>query len=227
MVSEEKKENLQLIAKGNTAEVFLYDESKILKLFMKKYPKASVEHEFDNARMVSECGIKTPKAYSIEIIDGRYGIIYDLIQGENLYAQIWSSKASEREIWLRKFAEFQKNYLKHVISDAMDFKDFLKMFAGDDRETISKINSLEDGNQLLHGDFHPGNVMVGKNEELVMIDMMNVCKGPAAYDIARTYFLFGEEKLIKDKYLEFMDCRIEEIKPFLEVIALIRKAELG
>lgn len=68
----------------------------------------------------------------------------------------------------------------------MDYREFLLMFA-DSPETVAQIHELSDGNCLLHGDYHPANVLVGKDGQLFLIDMMNVCKGPAVYDVARTY----------------------------------------
>ena len=41
----------------------------------------------------------------------------------------------------------------------------------------------------IHGDLHLENVMLDQNNQLVLIDMMNVCKGTELYDVARTYFL--------------------------------------
>ncbi len=43
---EKNKKNMKLIGKGNTAEVYDAGEGKILKLFVKGYPKFAVEHIF-------------------------------------------------------------------------------------------------------------------------------------------------------------------------------------
>ena len=56
--------------------------------------------------------------------------------------------------------------------------------------------------------------------------MMNVCKGPIIYDIARTYFLLGYNQIFQERYLSLMGCNIEEIKPYLEVISLVRENEM-
>ena len=94
-----------------------------------------------------------------------------------------------------KFVDFHKQLMQHNIDDVMSYKDFLKMFATDE-ETIAKINALADGDCFIHGDFHLENVMLDPNNQLVLIDMMNVCKGTELYDVARTYFLLSYDSNI-------------------------------
>lgn len=100
------------------------------------------------------------------------------------------------------------------------------MFAADSVEVTEKINELENGNCLLHGDFHPANIMVDEDNQLILIDMMNICKGPAIYDVARTYFLLENDKRLQNKYLELMGYDMKDIMPYLEVILLIRENEM-
>lgn len=68
--------------------------------------------------------------------------------------------------------------------------DFFNIFATD-KDIIQKINLLDDGDCFIHGDYHFGNVIVDETGKFVLIDMMNVCKGPALYDIAGTYYLLS------------------------------------
>ena len=68
--------------------------------------------------------------------------------------------------------------------------------------------------------------MLDENDKAVLIDMMNVCKGTALYDVARTYFLLSCDKKIQSQYLEKMGYSIKEIAPYLDVIIAIREAEM-
>ena len=107
----------------------------------------------------------------------------------------------------------------------MDYKDFLRLFSGGSIETAAEINKLANGCTLLHGDFHPGNIIVDPDGELVLIDMMNLCRGPAAYDIARTFFLLEKSWGLQNEYLERMEYRPAEITPYRNVISLVRQKE--
>ena len=76
----------------------------------------------------------------------------------------------------------------------------------------------------MHGDYHPGNVMLTVDGEFVIIDLLNVCCGPKEYDVARTFFLLENEKW-QDRYLKGMGYCKEDIEGYLEVIREIRKYE--
>ena len=91
---------------------------------------------------------------------------------------------------------------------------------------IQKILALPEGDCLLHGDFHPGNVLVKPDNTRVIIDFMNVCHGPALYDIARTFFLLqGRDKSIANEYLNRMGASDNDIMQYIEVIEACRKYE--
>lgn len=217
---------MKLIAKGNTAEILEKNENLIYKLFNDGYPKIYIEHEFDNAKTVFQLGIKTPRAYGLICVEGRDGIVYDRVIGETLSSKMQSANEEELTVWIDRFVGIHKELLSHHSNSVMDYKDFLKMFADDSAEVITQIDALEDGDCLLHGDFHPANIMVNTDNQLILIDMMNVCKGPVIYDVARTYFLLEYNKNLQDQYLELMGYELKDIVPYLEVILLIRENEM-
>ena len=68
--------------------------------------------------------------------------------------------------------------------------------------------------------------MLDESDNLVLIDMMNVCKGPVLYDIARTYFLLNYDANVQSEYLERMGYTLESITPYLDVIFAIRENEM-
>ena len=216
---------MKLIAKGNSAEIYKQNENKICKLFYKNYPKQLVEHEFNNAKIIYQLGINTPFAYDIVFIEERYGIIYEKLNGTTLLSKI-NTENTNVDFWIEKFVNFHKDFLKYQSDVLINYKDFLKLFASESVDLIKKIDNLQDGNFVLHGDFHPENVIVDNKSNLFLIDMMNVCKGPMIYDIARTYFLLGYNPIFQERYLSLMGCNIEEIKPYLEVISLVRENEM-
>lgn len=216
---------MKLIAKGNTAEVFEYDNRFICKLFYPGYPRAFCEHEFYNAQTVFQAGIKTPRAHKMVRMDGRDGIVYDQVIGKPLSSLLHHAGKSKQVEWISRFVEFHKLLLKHKSGSVMDYKDFLRLFSGGSIETAAEINKLANGCTLLHGDFHPGNIIVDPDGELVLIDMMNLCRGPAAYDIARTFFLLEKSWGLQNEYLERMEYRPAEITPYRNVISLVRQKE--
>ena len=136
--------------------------------------------------------------------------------------------------YLEEFVRLQKKWLKEAsVQDAsvLSYKEYLQMMlngAGQEAEAslLEEINGLPEGDTLLHGDFHPGNVLITTEHCAVVIDFMNVCKGPALYDIARTYFLLKEKvEAFGRAYLEKMEVSKETIEPFYKVIERCRRYE--
>ena len=217
--------DMKLIAQGNTAEIYEYGENLICKLFYPRYPKDYIKHEFYNATVAWKLGIRTPKAHRIIADNGREGIVYDRIIGEVLQHKFSEASAIRFSTWMDRFVELHKQLLQYRVNDVMSYKDFLKMFATD-KDTIAKIELLAEDNCFIHGDFHLGNVILDESENLVLIDMMNICKGPALYDVARTYFLLGNDTNIQSEYLDRMGFTLENIAPYLDVILAIRENEV-
>lgn len=217
---------MDIIASGNTADVIEQENNTICKLFKPDYPLMYIEHEFNNAKSIRGLGIDTPTPYKMIHLDERNGILYERVVGETLYTKLKDVADEELDVWIDKFAGLHRKVLSHHVDNVIDFKDFLKIHASNSSDVISRIDSLENGDCLLHGDFHPGNVMVDTNNRLILIDMMNICKGPAKYDVARTYFLLEGNKEFQNKYLKYMGYKVKELIPYLEVIMLIREKEL-
>jgi len=113
----------------------------------------------------------------------------------------------------------------------MSYEDFLiALLSGENNNgeisenLIGEIQSLPDGNFVLHGNYHPGNIMAAADGKPVIIDLLNVCCGPQEYGVARTFFLL-EHKKWQDKYLKEMGYCREDIEGYLKMIRAIRKYE--
>lgn len=224
---------MKKIAEGYTADVYDYTCSLVLKLFKKDYPKELIEHEYKNSSLVGKLGIKNAMACKIvdikdkdpELKD-RDGIIFEKINGRPIREEIDFDDQDSIDFWMLKFASLHKSFHNKSATVAMNYKDFLKLFA-QDATTLFMIDELPNGDSLLHGDFNLDNVLVSSTGEFYAIDMMNVCRGPANYDIARTYFLLSENKAVAETYLSMMNVPYQSIMPYLLVLERIRDKELS
>lgn len=231
---------------GNTAEVYEWENDTVIKLFHSDYPKDSVLREFSNAAIISKMNFPKAMAYDVIEVEGRLGIIYDSVLGESLLD--WLLKTRELERGGEILAQLHGNMLAHKVSSAPNYKDFLyrnlkraaSKTAMDYETMFLQLQKLPKGDTFCHGDFHPGNVILGRDRPVV-IDFMNVCAGDYYYDVARTVFLIeytpvpdipgAVEELIKlktalaDQYLIHMKVDREQISDFLEVIISSRPGE--
>lgn len=88
------------------------------------------------------------------------------------------------------------------------------------------INSFPNSNVVVHGDFHPLNVLVEADGKLKIIDFMNMMRAPAEYDIARTFYLISSvSKDFANAYLNTMGLNFSEIERYVKLVELYRGLE--
>lgn len=234
----------KLIGIGNTANVYEWEEDKVLKLFHQGYPKEAIEKEYNNAVIIRDMNFLKPKAYDMISYGERMGIIYDKVEGETLLE--WVMKSGELQKCALYMSNLHKEIMQNQTQDVLNYKNFLKYHmpktlpSDKHEELLKRIDRLADGNTLCHGDFHPGNILVSDGYAYV-IDFMNICYGNHLYDIARTVYLveftpvppevedkdmvMQFKKQLANLYLMQMDVTREMIQDYLEVIGEVRKGE--
>src|SRR5215510_2627003 len=74
------------IAQGRTADVYDWDEGRILKLFHNWFPLENVQYELRIARAVHASGVKSPAIGEMIQVEGRNGLIYERAAGESMLA---------------------------------------------------------------------------------------------------------------------------------------------
>ena len=184
-----------IIARGRTAEVLAWQDQRVLKLFYDWISAASIEREIQAARLVSTTDLPTPKLLGELTLDGRRGLVYELVAGESLLKLLGTRP------WLcvryaRQFAELQaaihrqrgaglpplKADLEDTIRNIEGLPQTLKETA------LEMLARMSDGDTLCHLDFHPDQVMMTATG-LIVLDWMTACAGQPAADVARTTVL--------------------------------------
>lgn len=237
-------EGLKKLGKGRTAEAFLTEDGRVLKLFYAGYPKDSVEKELRNAGMVDALGIPAPRCYGRAEVDGRVGIVYERAAGESLLAYLL--RTGDEEGCARIMARLQRQMLAcELPQEAVDKREALRkaleenarLPEKDRTEALERLRGLPDGNALCHGDFHPDNVMVD-GEKAMVIDWMNLNRGDPIGDVAMTWYLLACSPLppdvqemqgfaqmrgrLADEYLKEMGVEKARIEDWLPVIRASR-----
>jgi len=75
----------RLLGTGATAEVFEYPGDKVVKLYMREYPKGNAEWEFHKTKNAYDNELPAPRVYELIEHDGRHGIIMERIWGKPLF----------------------------------------------------------------------------------------------------------------------------------------------
>lgn len=234
---------MNIIGKGNTADIIEYEDNKVCKLFVNGYPQDAIAREIHNASVMKMYPLPVPACYGSVELEQRVGILYDRVYGSTLLEELFTTNDVDDVV--TNLVLLHKKILGCHTNEVMSYKDFLSnCIAGksvDSEEIVREISELPNGNYLCHGDYHPGNVMVNKDGTLTIIDFMNVCSGPWEYDVARTYYLiaFGDvpkdapnyddilkmQKQLADYYLSKMNVNYHEISNYIDIIHKVRSYE--
>lgn len=220
----------KVIGNGNTAEIYSKDDKKIVKLFRKGMGKKGVLYEFKMCQLIQRILDNVPKAYEFIEYEGRYGIVYERLFGQDMLKAIMKS-LFKVDSYSRKLAKYHLDIHKTVDEDMSSVKEKLindinaaEVLSEEYKDIIKRyLEELPDGNKLCHFDFHPRNIIL-INDEPYIIDWMTACKGASSADTARTLILieFGEIEhmpVIMKKILTILKKRIGKvyIKEYLKI----------
>jgi Ser/Thr protein kinase RdoA (MazF antagonist) len=199
------------IAVGRTAEIYSYGERKVLKLFLSETPQSWIEKEIEIGRYIQDTKLPVPKVYEIINIEEREGVIYERIEGPSLLNELatkpWNVvkygrllaqlHAQVHEVTAPNSLETQREWATGGIPDSE------KMSADMKGSILKLLDMLPDGNQICHGDFHPGNIITTQRGP-VIIDWMTVSQGVDIGDVARTSIILETAKAPEGTPLQWL-----------------------
>ena len=181
------------LAVGRTAEIYAYQDRKVLKLFYPTTPQDWIDREAAIGRYIHEAQLPVPKVFERVKVNDRDGVIYERIDGPSLLNQLgrtpWKSsqyartlaslQAHVHKVTAPADLETQRTWALGGIPDSDKLPKSLKA------SVLQLLDAMPDGDQLCHGDFHPGNIIL-TDRGPVIIDWMTASKGTAIGDVART-----------------------------------------
>jgi tRNA A-37 threonylcarbamoyl transferase component Bud32 len=185
------------IAEGRTADGYLWDETHILKLYRDWCPSNWVDYEARVGRAINAAGVPSPAVGKIVEVDGRRGLIYERLEGismlQDLNARPWTFLKHARAL-----ADLQLKINQLSIDDLPSYKDGMEHsihhtpHLSDElrKKALTVLETLPDGGNVCHGDYHPGNVILTKQGP-VAIDWMTAKSGSRWADVARTSLLLS------------------------------------
>lgn len=188
-------DRLRRVAEGREAEIFAWEEGRVLRLFRDPRPAGSLESEAAAMRAARSVVPLVPDVFDIVEVDGRPGIVMERVDGPDLISLLG------KKPWLVYSAGTTLGRVHarlHAIAappEIVPLKQRLhRIFSREEvpedarRQILALLDQLPDGDRLCHGDFHPGNVIMSERGPVV-IDWPNVTAGDPTADYARTALL--------------------------------------
>lgn len=184
----------QPLARGRTADVYAWDDGQVLKLFHNWFSREDVEYEQRIGRAVHASGVSAPAVIGETIqFEGRNGLIYERIPGQSML-EVALHQPWKVFTFAKRFAILHTQMHARVFTtdipaqrSKLDYRiRHNEVIPSSLRATLlERLASLPDEEQICHGDFHPGNVLVTQHGDAV-IDWIDASRGNPLADVART-----------------------------------------
>ena len=184
-----------LIGQGRIAEIYAWDNDRVLKLFREWCPLDWVDYEARIARAVYATGVRAPAVGEIIELDGRRGIIYERVYGPSMMQQLatkpWTflqaaPLLAELHVAMHACLAPELPSLRRRLADKIQAA--VPLSPGLKEAALNALDRLPDDNFLCHGDFHPDNVLMSQQGP-VIIDWPDATRGHPLADVARSRLL--------------------------------------
>lgn len=181
------------LAIGRTAEVYPWPDGKVLKLYFPSVPLSWIDAEMRIGQYTQDMHLPVPRLYERITLNGREGLVYERVEGPSGLSKVgrkpWTALQAARllarlhaqvhAVAAPSHLEPQREWARGGILETEWLPEDLR------QAVIQLLDSLPDGSQLCHGDFHPGNILFTARGP-VIIDWMTATRGTAVGDVART-----------------------------------------
>ncbi len=200
------------------------DGDRALKVFDREYSKADVLNEALNQARVEETGLNIPKILEVTVIDGKWTIVSEFIEGKTL-AELMAENPEKKDEYLELFVDLQLKMHSKVCPGLNKLKDKMnrKISATNLSATVrydlhTRLEGMPKHNKVCHGDYNPSNIIITADGTPYILDWSHATQGNASADAARTYLLFslaGDEEGAK-KYLDLFCKKSDTAKQYVQ-----------
>ncbi|RKF52327.1 aminoglycoside phosphotransferase [Bacillus wiedmannii] len=225
------------IAKGNTAEIYLYD-TKVVKLFNEYLPDTESMNEAKKQKYAYSCGLSVPNVFEVTKIKNRQAIIMEYIKGNSI-GDLLLNNLNEAEHYINICVNEQKKiHAIRVNTDEIEsmrerlepqIKSVYKLDEQQKENILNTLASIKFEPRLCHGDFHPFNLILSE-KNVNIIDWVDACSGDIRADVFRTYLLYAQSYIeLAEMYLQIYcsntDLTRDEIFQWAPIIIAARFSE--
>ena len=197
-----------------------------VKVFNEDYSKADVLNEALNQARVEETGLNIPRVLGVTMVDGKWAIVSEFIQGKTL-AQLMEEEEDEEKKaeYLELFVNLQLEMhsktcpMLNKLKDKMNRKISQSQLDATTRYDLhTRLEGMPKHNKLCHGDFNPSNIIIAEDGTPYILDWSHATQGNASADAARTYLLFclsGDAETAQ-KYLDLFCKKSDTARQYVQ-----------
>ena len=189
-----------------------------------RYSKADILNEALNQARVEETDLNIPHITAVEVVNGKWSIFMDYIEGVTLNKLMHDNPDKEDE-YLNMFVDLQRTVLSKKVPMLNKLKDKMQgrismadLDATTRYDLHTRLDALPKHLNLCHGDFHPCNIIIASDGTPYIIDWAHATQGNSSADVARTYlsFYLDGKKDLAEKYLDLYCKKSDTAKQYVQ-----------
>ncbi len=205
-------EGCEEVGHGANGKVYRIDNDTIVKVYNDPDCLDDIKRERALAKKAFVLGIPTAISYDIVKVGDSYGTVFELLESKS-FAKLLKEDVKN----IDKYVDMYVDLLKKIHATKCDDDDMVDMrqtainWAQFDKEylpveigdkLVSLVKAVPHDSHMLHGDFHIKNVMMQKNEVL-LIDMDTLCVGNPIFELGSMFnaykgFSTSDHNRVKD-----------------------------
>jgi len=207
------------------------DGNRCIKVFDENYSKADVLNEALNQARIEETGLKIPALHQVTMVEGKWAIVLDYIEGKTL-AELMEENPDKMGEYLNLLVDLQLEAqsktcpLLNKLKDKMNRKISQSTLDATTRyELHTRLEGMPKHNKVCHGDFNPANIIIATDGTPYILDWAHATQGNASADAARTYLLFclaGKSEMANlylDLFCKKSDTARQYVQKWMPIVA--------
>jgi hypothetical protein len=188
------------IGEGICADVHAWAPGQVVKLFKSGVSRRLSWHEVQMTYAVSGAGAPAPEMLGVVTLEGRFGIVLSRLDGPTLLQLTRTGAKTRGQAGAILATLCLAVHKTPPPPDIVSLRDWVDAWLRSSRGMLPKhivtgvlalIERLQPGDELCHGDLHPGNVIMTA-EGPRLIDWTGPVRAPAAYDLGVSHICLTE-----------------------------------
>jgi len=188
------------IGEGISADVHAWAPGQVVKLFKPGMSRRLSWHEVQMTHAVFTAGAPAPEVFGVVTLEGRFGVVLSRFDGPTLLHLLRTGAMTRGQVGAILADLCLAVHKTPPPPDVLTLRDWMGAWLQATGGTIpapiatgvlALIERLSPGDELCHGDLHPGNViMTAQGPRL--IDWTAPMRGPAELDLGFSHFILTE-----------------------------------
>ena len=189
------------------------------------------------ARVEDLPGLHVPKVLSVSVMDGKWSITREFIEGKTLQ-QLMDENPDKVQEYMEQMVDLQidihskacplLNKLKEKTIRALQEEEQLD--ANTRYDLLTRLDGMPKHTKLCHGDFEPSNIIVAADGAMYVVDWVHASQGNASADVARTYLLLSlkdakKAEMYMDMFCEKTGTEKRYVQGWLPIVAAAQLAK--